>query len=65
LRERRDGRLEMRLATTGHKELIRWILSWMPEVKVLARAELKARVIAKSKAGLQMAGKNRRVGMTR
>jgi hypothetical protein len=26
-RERVDGSLEMRLETTGHKELARWILS--------------------------------------
>lgn len=52
LRPRRDGRLEVRLETTGHKELVRWILSWMPEVKVLAPAELKARVAARLRAGL-------------
>ena len=27
-RTRRDGRVEMRLETTGRKELIRWVLSW-------------------------------------
>jgi predicted DNA-binding transcriptional regulator YafY len=52
LRERRDGRLEMRLETTGHKELIRWLLSWMPEVKVLAPTVLQKRIIAKLRAGL-------------
>ena len=35
-RKRRDGRVEMRLKTTGRKELVRWVLSWMPDVKVLA-----------------------------
>jgi predicted DNA-binding transcriptional regulator YafY len=53
LRERRDGRLEMRLETTGHKDLVRWILSWMPEVKVLAPPELKTRVVARLKEGLK------------
>lgn len=32
-----------------------WIFSWMPEVKVLAPPELKARVIAKLKVGLPLA----------
>jgi len=36
LRERRDGRLELRLETSGRKELSQWIISWMPHVKVLA-----------------------------
>ena len=30
LRQRRDGGLEMRLETSGRKELTRWILSWVP-----------------------------------
>ena len=29
---RPDGRLEMRMKTTGRQELIRWVLSWMPNV---------------------------------
>jgi predicted DNA-binding transcriptional regulator YafY len=45
----------MRLETTGHTELVRWILSWMPEVKVLGPAELKAKVVAKLIAGLAAA----------
>jgi predicted DNA-binding transcriptional regulator YafY len=36
LRQRRDGSLEMRLETSGRKELTRWILSWVPHVRVLA-----------------------------
>ncbi|MEI7732613.1 MAG: WYL domain-containing protein [Verrucomicrobiota bacterium] len=54
--ERRDGRLELRLETSGRKELTRWILSWMPEVKVLAPRELKARVKARLKAGIKRQG---------
>ena len=53
LRERRDGSLEMTLETSGRKELLRWLLSWMPEVKVLAPCELRARVVASMKAGLK------------
>ncbi|MDO9543089.1 MAG: WYL domain-containing protein [Kiritimatiellia bacterium] len=33
-RTRTDGCVEMRLETTGRKELVRWILSWMPDVQV-------------------------------
>ena len=36
LRQRRDGWLEMRLETLGHKKFVRWVLSWVPDVKVLA-----------------------------
>jgi proteasome accessory factor B len=38
MRQRRDGTLEFRLETSSHKELTRWILSWMPHLQVLARA---------------------------
>jgi predicted DNA-binding transcriptional regulator YafY len=44
LRERRDGHLELRLETCGRKELTRWLLSWMPHVKVLAPRQLKERI---------------------
>ena len=30
LKHRADGRVEMRLETTGRKELVRWVLSWNP-----------------------------------
>jgi predicted DNA-binding transcriptional regulator YafY len=41
---RRDGRVEMRLETTGRKELVRWVLSWMPDVKVLTPKSLRDRI---------------------
>jgi hypothetical protein len=56
LRERRDGRLEMRLKTSGRKELTRWILSWMPNVKVLASRQLRERVKQRMTEGLANAG---------
>ena len=52
-RTRPDGRIEMRLETTGRKELVRWILSWMPDVNVLAPASLRARVVEKLRDGLK------------
>ena len=54
VRERRDGRLEMRLETSGRKELTRWILSWMPHVRVLAPRELKERVRQRLRQGLKL-----------
>ncbi|NCC62277.1 MAG: WYL domain-containing protein [Verrucomicrobiae bacterium] len=50
---RRDGRVEMRMETTGLKELVRWILSWMPDVKVLAPKSLRDRITEKLQDGLQ------------
>ena len=55
LREEDDGRLEMRIETSGRKELIRWILSWTPEVEVLAPEELKTRIAEKLRQGLETA----------
>ena len=51
LREEEDGSLEMRLVTSGRKELIRWILSWTPDVEVLAPEELKKRIAEKLRLG--------------
>ena len=52
-RARPGGRVEMRLETTGWKELIRWVLSWMPDVKVLAPRNLRDRVAEKLQEGLR------------
>jgi len=50
--QRPDGRVEMRLVTSGRKELIRWVLSWMPDVQVLAPKSLKDRIEQKLRDGL-------------
>jgi predicted DNA-binding transcriptional regulator YafY len=50
---RRDGRVEMSFETTGRKQVIRWVLSWMPDVKVLAPKSLRDRVSDKLEAGLR------------
>jgi proteasome accessory factor B len=52
LRQRRDGTLELRLQTSSRKELTRWILSWMPHVKVLAPRQLQDRVRERMRQGL-------------
>ena len=44
LREHRDGSLEMRIETSGHKELVRWVLSWVPDVAVLAQRSLREKL---------------------
>jgi predicted DNA-binding transcriptional regulator YafY len=52
-RTRADGRVEMRMETTGRKELIRWVLSWMPDVKVLTPKSLHGRIVEKLRDGLR------------
>ena len=52
LRARRDGSLELRLTISGRKELTRWVLSWMPHVRVLAPPELRERVRQRMRQGL-------------
>jgi len=52
-RTRADGCVEMRLDTTGRKELVRWVLSWMPDVKVLAPKSLRDRIAEKLRDGLR------------
>jgi len=52
-RARTGGRVEMRMETTGRKELVRWILSWMPDVKVLAPKSLRDRINEKLRDGLR------------
>jgi predicted DNA-binding transcriptional regulator YafY len=56
MHERRDGTLELRLHTSSRKELTRWILSWMPHVKVLAPRQLRQRVSEHMRRGLSLLG---------
>jgi WYL domain len=68
LKQRADGRVEMRLETTGRKELVRWVLSWIPDVKVLAPKSLRDRIVEKLQDGLRrrtkQAGRTRRYTRT-
>lgn len=50
--KKRNGCVELILETAGWKELVRWILSWQPDVKVLAPKKLRERVDLKMKQGL-------------
>jgi len=56
LRPRRDRSVELRLQTSSRKELTRWILSWMPHVKVLAPRQLRDRVRQRLRQGLDRCG---------
>jgi hypothetical protein len=46
---RPDGRVEMRVETTGRKELVWWMLSWMPDLKVLVPKSLRDRRLSNHK----------------
>jgi hypothetical protein len=59
LKQRRDGRLELRMKTTGRKELVRWVLSWMPDVRVLAPKSLRDRIAQKLEEGLRRNARTR------
>jgi predicted DNA-binding transcriptional regulator YafY len=52
MRQRRDGGVELAFETTGWKELVRWVLSWQPDVRVLAPRALRERVQAKLRQAL-------------
>jgi hypothetical protein len=58
LKKRRDGRVESSMETTGRKELVRWVLSWMPDVRVLAPKSLRDKIALKLEEGLQRSGEN-------
>ena len=52
MRRRRDGALELRLETSSRKELTRWIMSWVPHVRVVSPRELRERVRERMRQGL-------------
>ena len=56
--ERRDGSVELRMRTRGWKEMVRFVLSWQPDVTVLRPESLRERLIEKMRAGL--AGRDER-----
>jgi len=49
---RRDGRLDVCFRTRGWKELVRWVLSWQPDVEVIKPVELRDRVHEKMSLAL-------------
>ena len=58
LKKRGDGRVELRMETTGRTELVRWVRSWMPDVRVLAPKSLRDRIALKLEEGLRRNGGN-------
>jgi predicted DNA-binding transcriptional regulator YafY len=50
---RKDGSIELCMETSGWQELVRWVLSWMPDVKVLAPKSLRNRIAEKLRDGLR------------
>ncbi|MBN1675111.1 MAG: WYL domain-containing protein [Kiritimatiellae bacterium] len=51
--DKRDGSLELSFETAGWKELVRWVLSWQPDCRVLAPKRLRERVKEKMRAALR------------
>ncbi|MBU0677611.1 MAG: WYL domain-containing protein [Verrucomicrobia bacterium] len=47
-----DGSIELRMKTNGWKELVRFVLSWQPDVNVLEPESLRTRVEEKMRIGL-------------
>ena len=52
--ERKNGDLELIFETAWWKELVRWILSWQPDVKVLSPKKLKERIEVKLRQSLNL-----------
>ncbi len=50
--EKRDGSIELQMETAGWKALVRWILSWQPDVKVISPKRLRDRIELKMRQGL-------------
>jgi len=42
--ERRDGSVELRIETGGWKQVVRWVLSWQPDCRVLRPKRLRLRI---------------------
>jgi hypothetical protein len=58
IEEQPDGGIILELETAGWKELVRWILSWQPDVQVLEPARLRDRIREKLAQGLEMMEEN-------
>lgn len=51
-RRRRDGALDFSMQTGGWHEVVRWVLSWQPDVRVLSPKVLRDRVEEKMRIAL-------------
>lgn len=52
---------DLRLETTGHKELVRWVLSWMLDVRVLGPKSLRDSIVLKLDERLRRNSENERM----
>ncbi len=50
--DKRNVAVELTLETGGWNELVRWILSWQPDVTVLSPKRLRDRIREKMREGL-------------
>ena len=55
IREHRNGSLEMGVETSGHKELVRWVLSWVADVEVPGPGSQRDRVREKLREAVESA----------
>ncbi len=54
--DKRNGAVELTLETGGWNELVRWVLSWQPDVTVLSPKRLRDRIREKMREGLEVGG---------
>lgn len=52
IKEKKDGSIELSFETAGWKGLVRWILSWQPDMQVLSPKRLRERIDLKIRQGL-------------
>jgi predicted DNA-binding transcriptional regulator YafY len=52
--QKRNGDVVLSFETAGWKELVRWVLSWQPDVKVLTPKRLAERIREKMRLGLRV-----------
>lgn len=53
IKDRPDGSVELAFRTAGWKELVRWVLSWQPDCRVLEPRRLRDRIVKKMKEGVE------------
>lgn len=54
LKKRKDGGLDLFIRTRGWKELVRWVLSWQPDMEVVTPLDLRKRVAQKLREGARL-----------
>jgi len=52
--QRKDGSIELRIETAGWKQVVRWVLSWQPDCRVLSPKRLRLRIEEKMRQALDV-----------